>query len=192
MPETQADRLREQMAQKRASAEHGDRVTPLLEAFEALECTYARLHEALLSRRQAVRHADVNALKASTERERSLITDLVTQNAARAASAQRLARDLGLKEHGNTPIPLGAILNRVSSEERDALDLVASRLRDRIEDVRNESAVLKHVSESLLTHVRSLAQRLHLAVSRVAVYGRDGRVGNGGATALVTGVDLRT
>jgi hypothetical protein len=83
------------------------------------------------------------------------------------------------------PLRLGDLAERLSEPARGRLLVLRTRLRERMEAVRRESAVAHRAAETLLTHMHGLMKTIGSVMTGIGVYGRGGALPRA-ATAVST------
>ncbi len=167
-------------------AQLAERTNKLMTLLEEMHEQYEALLALLKTRKESIRVGDVNQLRDCITQEREQLRLIDHTNRQREALATELER-VWPSASGRV---MDAVAQRLRSPDDNRFQDLRDRLRDTVEAVQHEYAVLKTVGETLLAHVSGLMQRMHLLSSPVAVYGRDGKVGR--KRPVVSGLDTRT
>lgn len=151
-------------------------------------------HEGLLTslkaKREAFAHADHDAMAACVSCEGAIVMKIEELDRARRQAALSLAARLQIKPR-ECDVTVSMLLERLPERAgREQLRNQSAALRGLVAKVREQTSLIKEVGESLLSHVRGIAQKIRQAMNQTGVYGRDGRVADP-AYALRT-VDVRS
>ncbi len=152
----------------------------------AQETCYRRLRELVARRREAIRTADLELLKATLDEERSVVTRVAELDRRRAATAAELAKRLGEPQHASS---IRALVARAPQAVRERLQQLADRLRFEIEAVKEESGRVRAAADALAQHVAGVLQSVSAAFATTKTYGRAGRVAGGSA---IRSIDIRS
>jgi FlgN protein len=157
------------------------------------EAGYRALRSLVSARRDAIRVADLEALKHTLDRERTLVSKLASLDGKRTELASALAKRLGLMERqGGRPasVPtLTELLAKAPRDQRERLSEIAERLRDEINAARRESGIVRDAAERLAQHVAGVLQSVSAAFASSKTYGRAGRFATAGA---IRSIDIRS
>lgn len=156
----------------RAGAIDADRLDELLGGLEDEHATLLGLaHE----HRQALTHADVEALKRVT-----MQTSEVLMRIARIERERQ-----GLITQGGHPVDsLDELLERFDASDRERISERRKRLRELIERVRDEQQAVKLASEQLANHMKGLMKQVSASLSHAGTYSRGGNIDTGRAQVV--------
>ncbi|TVQ51620.1 MAG: hypothetical protein EA377_12215 [Phycisphaerales bacterium] len=164
----------------------------LVEALEklmhAMTHEHARLLELLEEKRQAVREAQMQKIGELADREREIARRILEMDRHRQELLRRIAPLIGAR--GDEPLSVSRIAAAVDEPRRSEIEHAAQQLRERVEDVRHASSVVRTAAEVLANHMAGVMQRVNWALSRAGVYGSSGRVAVGAQMDFC--VDLKT
>lgn len=143
------------------------------------------LHQQLLERihekRQAVRHADLDAIERLCHQENEIaqqLGDLEKQRLTLVGTITEM-----LDPSAEQPFTASQIAAHCDDALRERLQQTTAQLRESIAQVKKQSAVLRQAAEALAQHMAGIAQSVRAALSRAVVYGSRGQMEVGAATA---------
>jgi hypothetical protein len=165
----------------------------LHEHLETLDSLLGRLIElqtellgALHAKRDAIRHADGDAIVDAARREDALAQEL------RNADAQRLRVVAAIAQHLFPPRATTPTITEIAEALEDPIGQRllerAVALRSLIEQATEQNAVLREATDRLGLHLRGLVSLIHTAMDRARTYNRTGAMHNG--AQLSTGLDI--
>lgn len=172
------------MATPPTETERQTSIPAMLDALESTLRSQLDEHQKLLTllqrKREAVRHAKIDAIGELIEHERMQIERIAELERGRDQIVQRLTQQL---QPGSTePMPLAAIAERADEPVQSRLLGIAAQLRDLVKEVRQTSSVVRNAAEALSNHISGVMQTFHAALSRAGVYGRQGQLATGSQT----------
>jgi hypothetical protein len=150
----------------------------LLDRIETLLAEQVRLHEGLLEliqqKKQALRSASAGRVAELCRLENEKVQLISEAEKLRltlvAEATKKIAPDAA------APLNLRELAERLPEPRRGKLLVLRMELRNRMERVRDEAAVVRRATEALLRHMQGLAQTIGGAVTGVATYTRRGDV----------------
>ena len=168
------------MAEKQGSSRNAPVVdlAVMVEALEKILLVQLEGHQRLLQcierKREAIRHADINAISEICNQEHAILRRISDFEKHRLELIGRITQSLA--PNASAPLTVSEIALQASEPQRSALQTAAAQLRDALEAVRRESAVVRAAAESLSRHMSGILQTVHAALSRARVYGSRGRI----------------
>lgn len=172
---------------------------PTFDAFTSLEQTliaqeqgYRDLRRLVLARRDAIRVASLESLKATLDSERATIAKLSELDRKRSELAMGLAKRLGViaANAPRTSEPkLSQLIAKAPTGLRERLHALAERLKVEVEATRHESSVVRDAADQLACHVAGILQTVSAAFAQTKTYGRAGRVATAGA---IRSIDIKS
>ncbi|MFW5653417.1 MAG: flagellar protein FlgN [Planctomycetota bacterium] len=153
-----------------------------------LDRVYTELESVLDAKRDAFRTADAGRLAGVLSRERSIFTSIDQIEQRRRNLISTTSRTSG-RTYDPMQTSVSELAQSLPPEDAARIQDMSRRVKDRIEKVRNESAVLREVANQLHVHVQNLARRFHYAAGGSGVYGRKG--GFQSPNGRTNSVDLR-
>lgn len=141
-----------------------------------------RMHEQLLKlvrdKIDAMRRADIAALRTLSQQEQSLAGRLQAREGLRRQLMDTIGKDMGLSASTARAMPVSQIASRVPEASRDRLLDVARGLRDVIAQVAQANRVAGAISREILGHLTWVFSSVRPAGEKAVVYsGRGGTVG---------------
>lgn len=144
---------------------------------------YAELVEAMGVKREAIRTARLDDVPAIAEHETNVIGQLRKLDEQRTNEAKRLSARLEI-EGGS----ISAIAAALPQEDGDRLLSLAAVLRESIDTAKRESSIVRAAGEALSMHMAGVMQSVRGVLATAGVYGRQGSLRTGVATA--SGLDV--
>lgn len=142
---------------------------------EELIALHEQMLEAVRDHRGALARADRKAIASATSRQNQLIEKIRRVDAVR-------------REAFGQTLTVSEIAATLPAESRRVVLELAGRLRELIEQVRDEQAVVALASRSLMGHMEGLLRQVAARLNHAGTYGRLGCVEAG--AQIVTGIDL--
>jgi methyl-accepting chemotaxis protein len=127
--------------------------------------------------REAIRRADMDAIKAVCEEQNAIVQRLAELEKSRLVLVGRLTQHL--QPQAETPLSMRQIAEAVDEPAGRRLSALAGQLRAAVDEVRAASAVLKAAGEALARHMSGLMQTVQSALTRAGVYSPRGRLAVG-------------
>ncbi|MHC4082607.1 MAG: flagellar export chaperone FlgN [Planctomycetota bacterium] len=127
--------------------------------------------------REAVRHADMDAIKSICQEQNVLAQQLAELEKSRLTVVGRLTESL--QPRAAKPLSLVQIAEAAGEPVGHRLAALAGQLRATVEEVRRASAVIRTAADALARHMSGLMQTVHSALTRARVYSRRGRLATG-------------
>jgi hypothetical protein len=127
--------------------------------------------------REAVRHADMDAIKSVCQEQNRLAQQLAELEKSRLTVVGRLTESL--QPHAAAPLSLDQIAEAAGEPAGDRLTALAGQLRAAVQEVKRESTVVRTAADALARHMSGLMQTVHSALTRARVYSRRGRLATG-------------
>lgn len=148
----------------------------LLARIETLLAEQVQRHESLLEliqqKKQALRSASASRVAELCRLENEKVQLISEAEKLRltlvAEATKKIAPDAA------APLNLRELAERLPEPQRGRLLVLRAELRNRMERVRDEAAVVRRATEALLRHMQGLAQTIGGAVTGVATYTRRG------------------
>jgi hypothetical protein len=135
-------------------------------------------HDALLAlirrKREALRQAKPSVVSACCQSENGHVQKIGEIEKARQQLAAIITRQID--PDATCPMALREIAEQVDEPQRGRLLVLHQQLKERMEQVRRESAVTRRAMEGLLNHVQGIVQSLTQYVGGGGTYGRRGVV----------------
>lgn len=154
---------------------------------EALLAVHRGLLEVTARQRDAVRRADTVAMDACLREQMAGLARAAELERERAALVARVAPG-GLGR--GVPVTLTALAGLVEGPARERLLGLAGELRTLVVRLREEQAVVRAASATLLSHMDGVMKQVAQRLSHAQTYGRRGSVEP--VAAVVTTLDLTT
>lgn len=133
-------------------------------------------HEQLLSlleqKRQAVRAADHHKVNEICQVENHRIQSIGEMEKRRLRVMAEIT--LMLRPGATQPLRMGELAELLQEPARGRVLVLRQELRQRMEQVRTESAVIRSATQSLLHHMQGIVQTIGGAMAGVATYTRRG------------------
>jgi len=142
---------------------------------------HRQLLECIEEKRQAVRHADLDAIERLCHRENEIAQHLGELEKHRLTLVGTLTETID--PTAERPLTAVQIAAHVDDALRHRLEHTSAQLREAIAQVRKQSAVLRQAAEALAQHMAGIAHSIRAALSRAVVYGSGGQMETGAATA---------
>lgn len=144
---------------------------------------YAELIEAIGVKREAIRTARLDDVPSIADHESNIIERLRELDEQRTAEAKGLRSRLGIEDNS-----IGAFAAALPKEEGDRLLSLAAVLRESIDNAKRESSIVRAAGETLSMHMAGVMQSVRGVLATAGVYGRQGSLRTGVATA--SGLDV--
>ena len=145
-----------------------------LDQLEAVLKELTASHESLLSllrrKRQALREADRDRVTSCCERENEFVQQISELEKHRLELIGELTE--AIEPGADQPLRLATLAGRVAEPRRGRILVLRQQLRERMERVRDEVAVIRKATESLTRHMQGLVQTV--AGAMAGVYGQGG------------------
>ena len=135
---------------------------------------HRKLLACLERNREAVRRADMGAIKSICQEENVIAQRLAELEKARLELIGRLTEQL--HPHAEVPLSVSQITEEIGGPACSRLTALAGQLMATVEDVRRASSVVRGAAEALSRHMTGLMQSVHSALTRAQVYSRRGRI----------------
>jgi hypothetical protein len=136
-----------------------------------------RLLDCIERNREAVRRADMDAIRSICEQENAVAQELAELEKARLYVVGRLTEVL--RPDAAAPLSVSEISQALDKPESHRLTALAAQLRNTIQEVRRASEVVRAAADALARHMGGLMQTVQSALGRAPVYGRLGRLATG-------------
>lgn len=142
-----------------------------------LDRLYTELESVLEAKKDAFRTADADRLAGVLNRERTIFSsiDSIEHRRRKLVADTGRASGVAFDAMRTSVSDLASTLQPTDAERIRAM---STQVRDHIERVRRESAVLREVASKLHLHLQSLGRRLHYATGGSGVYQRSGQFQN--------------
>ncbi len=127
--------------------------------------------------REAVRHADMDAIKSVCQEQNTLAQQLAELEKSRLIVVGRLTESL--HPQAAAPLSLVQIAEAAGEPAGDRLTALAGQLRATVQEVRRASTVVRTAADALARHMSGLMQTVHSVLTRARVYSRRGRLATG-------------
>ena len=148
---------------------------------------YQRLLVALERKREAIRVAELERVPEIAEVEGKIVDRLAELDVQRGMQVAALAEVLGLSSEGVT---ISMICEELEEEDAARLAALAMQLRNRLEQTRKESSIIRAAGDALARHMAGVVQSVTGALSGTGIYGSRGQIATG--VALARGLDVRS
>jgi len=150
-----------------------------------------RMHEQLLElirdKMDAIRRADIAALRRLAQQEQTVAGRLQAREGLRRQLMDMIGRDMGLSTSAARAMTVSQIASRVPQASRDGLLDVARGLRDVIARVAQANRVAGAVSREILGHLAWVFSSVRPVGEKAVGYsGRGGTVGPAGTRIFET------
>lgn len=149
---------------------------------------HKQLHVCIERNREAVRRADMEAIRRICQEQNTIAQRLAEQEKLRLFVVGRLTE--ALHPQAETPLSVKQITEAIGGPAARRLSALAGQLRAAVQDVRNASAVVRGAAEALARHMTGLMQSVHSVLTRAQVYSHQGRLATG--TQSQFSVDVTT
>jgi len=137
---------------------------------------HKRMLDCMERNREAVRHADMEAIKLVCQEQNSLAQHLAELEKARLTAVGRLTESL--EPQAAAPLSVSQIAEAAGEPGR-RLTALADQLRATVQEVRRASTVVRTAADALARHMSGLMQTVHSALTRARVYSHRGRLATG-------------
>ena len=138
-------------------------------------------HERMLAcikrNREAVRHADMEAIKSICLEQNTIAQQLAELEKSRLTVVGQLTERLQPK--AAVPLSLIQIAEAVGEPAGRRLSALAGQLRAAVQEARGASTVVRSAADALSRHMSGLMQTVHSALTRAQVYSHRGRLATG-------------
>lgn len=161
----------------------GERLLVILREQDAL---HDLMLDLLRRKREAIRIANFDALAPLSAEERKAATAITDREGIRLTLLEKAQPWLD----ADVEPTVSAIADRLDGDLAEHLRVYAGILRNKLETLRTESAVLRDAATSLSDHLAGLVQTVQSAISRAKVYGRTGRLAMN--ASIDASLDLKT
>ncbi|MHC4968830.1 MAG: flagellar export chaperone FlgN [Planctomycetota bacterium] len=138
---------------------------------------HKRMLDCIERNREAVRNADMEAIKLVCQDQNSLAQHLAELEKVRLTTVGRLTESL--QPQAATPLSVSQIAEAVGEPAGPRLTALADQLRATVQEVRRASTVVRTAADALARHMSGLMQTVHSALTRARVYSRRGRLATG-------------
>ncbi|MHC4218133.1 MAG: flagellar export chaperone FlgN [Planctomycetota bacterium] len=135
---------------------------------------HKRMLVCLEQNREAVRRADMDAIKQVCQEQNSIAQRLAELEKSRLVVVGRMTQRL--QPQAAAPLSMQQIAEAVGEPAGDRLAGLAGQLRASVEEVRKASAVVRKAGDALARHMSGLMQTVHSALTRARVYSRRGQL----------------
>jgi flagellar biosynthesis/type III secretory pathway chaperone len=149
----------------------------LEEILRRLLADHERMLACLDRNREAIRQADMDALKSVCEEQNAIVQQLAELEKSRLVVVGRLTQRL--QPQAEAPLSMSQIADAVDEPAGRRLSALAGQLRSAVEEVRAASAVLRAAGQALARHMSGLMQTVQSALSRARVYSPRGQLAVG-------------
>jgi hypothetical protein len=127
--------------------------------------------------REAVRRADMEAIKHVCQEQNSIAQQLSELEKSRLTVVGRLTGSL--QPQAAVPLSVSQIAEAVGEPAGRRLTVLAGQLRTTVEEVRRASTVVRTAADALARHMAGLMQTVHSVLTRARVYSHRGRLAMG-------------
>lgn len=154
---------------------HNDVLTELEHVLRAQLEGYERLLAAILTKREAIRQADIDTITKLCHEENEIAQQLGDLEKYRLELVGRLTE--AVNPQAAQPLSITEIIALASADGvRERLTELVEALRSAVGEVRRESAIVRRAADALSTHMTGLMQKVQSALSGLPRYGRRGRI----------------
>ncbi|MFQ5495572.1 MAG: flagellar export chaperone FlgN [Phycisphaerae bacterium] len=160
-------------------------VRDLVRLFEGLQRIQQRLHQLLQEKMQAVKRADVEALRALDDRERSVVEDLHRRQGLRRQIMDAIGRLAGLPDGNGRSLTVSQLAAHLPADQRSVLLAAAAALGRRVARVVHANRLLGAVSRELLDHLTWVFEAVRPQDDRPDGYAGNGAPARGGETRIL-------
>jgi hypothetical protein len=138
---------------------------------------HERMLVCLERNREAIRQADMDAIKSVCEEQNAIVQQLAELEKSRLVVVGRLTQRL--RPQAPAPLSMSQIAEALDEPAGRRLSALAAQLRNAVEEVRAASAVLKAAGQALARHMSGLMQTVQSALTRARVYSPRGQLALG-------------
>lgn len=138
---------------------------------------HQRMLDCLDRNREAIRLADMEAIKSVCEEQNAIVQQLAELEKSRLVVVGRLTQRL--QPRAAEPLSMSQIAEAVGEPAGRRLAALAGQLRSAVDEVRAASAVLKAAGQALARHMSGLMQTVQSALTRARVYSPRGQLAVG-------------
>ncbi|MHC4320223.1 MAG: flagellar export chaperone FlgN [Planctomycetota bacterium] len=128
---------------------------------------HKRMLDCIERNREAVRNADMEAIKLVCQDQNSLAQHLAELEKVRLTAVGRLTESL--QPQAATPLSVSQIAEAVGEPAGPRLTALADQLRATVQEVRRASTVVRTAADALARHMSGLMQTVHSALTRARV-----------------------
>lgn len=160
----------------------------LASVIDALTREYDRLIEHVIAQREGVRHADAGAVERATQAQARSLAALASLEPSRAALVNAAAPLL--RRSGRGPLTLRDLAAAAPEPQRTTLMQRAAALRTKAEHAREQIALVRSATSSLIAHMEGLMRHVARQLSHAGTYSIRGRVE--ASRPVVSALDLST
>ena len=138
---------------------------------------YENLGQMIQRKREAIRHADMNAITDLCQQENTIAQKVTETEKARLILTAELTRAIDPK--ASRPLSMSEVAQAIDEPNRTRLLQLSQTLRGTIEEVRAASRIVRAAADGLSRHMGGLLQTVQSALSRARVYSDRGRIATG-------------
>ncbi|MFW6059103.1 MAG: flagellar protein FlgN [Phycisphaeraceae bacterium] len=162
---------------------HTFQTQPLEETLKRMTAQHEQLLSLLERKRAAVREGDEQQVAALCRLENEALRTISELETTRAQQVGELT--LQVEPNANAPLRLAVLAERLPEPARGRLLVLRSQLRQRMEQVREQTSIARRATESLARHMQGLVQTIGVLATGVSTYDDSGAVPRQ-ATAMST------
>jgi hypothetical protein len=138
---------------------------------------HERMLACLQRNREAVRRADMEAIRFVCQEQNSIAQQMAEVEKSRLTVVGRLTEIL--QPQASAPLSVSQIAEAVGEPAGHRLTGLAGQLRVAVGEVRRTSSVVRTAADALARHMSGLMQTVQSALSRARVYSHRGRLATG-------------
>ena len=138
---------------------------------------YENLGQMIHHKREAIRHADMNAITDLCQQENTIAQKVTETEKARLVLTAELTRTID--PEASRPLSMSEVAQAIDEPNRSRLLELSQTLRGTIEEVRAASRIVRAAADALSRHMDGLLQTVQSALSRARVYSDRGRIATG-------------
>ncbi len=138
---------------------------------------YENLGQMIQRKREAIRHADMNAITDLCQQENTVAQHVTEMEKTRLILTAELTRAIDPK--ASRPFSISEVAQAIDEPNRTRLLQLSQTLRGTIEEVRSASSIVRAAADGLSRHMGGLLQTVQSALSRARVYSDRGRIATG-------------
>lgn len=163
----------------------------IVESLKRLISLHDELLEVVKAEREAILHADTQAVRACVECKSMLVErlreiELVRLNAVTALFSS--SGDAPMSGEQAAEVSLEAITQRFDSPMRAHAIELGRRLSEKVTTLQRQHGVVRLAAESLLSHMQGLMHQVSRKLSHAGTYGRSGTIAS--HPQVVSGLDM--
>lgn len=149
---------------------------------------HRRLLSCIGAKREGIRTANIDRITKICGEENTIVQQVAKAERRRLELIGQITHVF--EPRAAQPLSMSDIAERAAEPQRARLQALAAQLRDAVNDLRQQSSIVRTAAEALGRHMSGIVQTVHSALSRARVYGQRGTVNLG--LQLQSVVDIKS